>query len=47
MVAERSVIPKINMVTYFEGIRIENIGMSSDKQCKNIVVLSLRFPKKG
>ena len=35
------------MVTYSGDIRIENIDMSSDKQCKNTVVLSSRFPKKG
>ena len=34
MVAERSVYLKRYMVTYIEDIRIENIDISNDKQCK-------------
>ena len=47
MVAERSVNLRRIMVTYFGDIRSENVDMSSDKQCKNIVALSLRFPRQG
>jgi len=45
MVAERSVYLKRYMVTYIEDIRIENIDISNDKQCKKHCRLKFKVYK--